>query len=82
MDIRNRFEMSGGSGADAGIAFRGILYAPYDDVDIQGGNGFRTVGQVLSWTVKFNGGSAYIDLDYPYDFTPAKPYLLEPTVEH
>lgn len=82
MDIRNRFEMSGSSGADAGIAFRGILYAPYDDVDIQGGNGFRTVGQVLAWTAKFNGGSAYIDLDYPYDFTPAKPYLLEPTVQH
>lgn len=82
MNIRNRFEMSGGSGADAGIAFRGILYAPYDDVDIQGGNGFRTVGQVLSWTVKFNGGSAYIDLDYPYEFTPAAPYLLEPTIEH
>jgi hypothetical protein len=82
MNIRNRFEMSGNSGADAGIAFRGIMYAPYDDVDIQGGNGFRTVGQVLSWTVKFNGGSAYIDLDYPYDFTPAKPYLLEPTVSH
>lgn len=80
MNIRNRFEMSGNSGADAGIAFRGVMYAPYDDVDIQGGNGFRTVGQVMSWTVKFNGGSAYIDLDYPYEFSPAKPYLLEPTI--
>lgn len=81
MDISNRFEMQGGSsGNEAGIAFRGVMYAPYDDVKITGANGFRTVGQVLSWTVKFNGGSAYIDLDYPYDFTPAKPYLLEPTI--
>ena len=65
---------------DAGLAFRGVLYAPYDDVKITGGNGFNTVGQVLAWTAKFNGGSAYIDLDYPYDFTPASPYLLEPGI--
>ncbi len=80
--ITNRFEMQGGSGNDAGIAFRGVLYAPYDDVKITGGNGFNTVGQVLAWTAKFNGGSAYIDLDYPYDYTPASPYLLEPTIAH
>jgi hypothetical protein len=79
MNIRDRFQMQGTS---AGIAFRGVLYAPYDDVTITGGNGFSTVGQVLSWSVKFNGGSAFIDLDYPYDFTPAAPYLLEPTVNH
>ena len=82
MNIRNRFEMQGGSGSDAGIAFRGVMYAPYDDVKITGGNGFNTVGQVLAWTAKFNGGSAYIFLDYPYDYTPAAPYLLEPTVDH
>jgi hypothetical protein len=58
------------------------MYAPYDDVKITGGNGFNTVGQVLAWTAKFNGGSAYINLDYPYDFTPASPYLLEPTISH
>ena len=78
--IRDRFSMGGGSGAQPGIAFRGLLYAPYDNVKITGGNGFNTVGQVLAWTAKFNGGSAYILLDYPYDFVPAKPYLLEPTV--
>jgi hypothetical protein len=77
--ITNRFEMQG---TDAGIAFRGVMYAPYDDVKISGGNGFATVGQVLAWSAKFNGGSAAIDLDYPYDFTPASPYLLEPTVSH
>jgi hypothetical protein len=80
--ITNRFEMQGGSGNEAGLAFRGVLYAPYDDVKITGGNGFNTVGQVLAWTAKFNGGSAFINLDYPYDFTPASPYLLEPTVSH
>jgi len=47
-----------------------------------GCNGFNTVGQVLSWTAKFNGGCGYIELDYPYDYTPASPYLLEPTVDH
>jgi hypothetical protein len=78
--ISNRFEMQGGSGAEAGLAFRGVLYAPYDDVKITGGNGFNTVGQVLAWSAKFNGGSAYIDLDYPYEFEIAPPYLLEPTI--
>ncbi len=77
--IRNRFEMQG---TDAGLAFRGVLYAPYDDVRISGRNGFSTVGQVLAWTAKFNGGSASIDLDYPYASSPSSPYLLEPTVDH
>lgn len=77
--ISNRFEMQG---TDAGIAFRGVLYAPYDDVRISGRNGFSTVGQVLAWTAKFNGASAFIDLDYPYASTPSAPFLLEPTVDH
>ena len=77
--IRNRYQMQG---TDAGMAFRGVLYAPYDDIRISGRNGFNTVGQVLVWTAKFNGGSASIDLDYPYDFTPSSPFLLEPTVDH
>jgi len=80
--ISNRFEMQGGSGTDAGLAFRGVMYAPYDDVTITGSNGFNTVGQVQAWTAKFNGGGAYIDLDYPYSLAPAAPYLLEPTVAH
>lgn len=78
MNPRNRFEMQG---TDSGMAFRGVMYAPYDDVRISGGNGFSTVGQVLAWTVKFNGGSAFIDLDYPYAPTQAPPYLLEPTIQ-
>ncbi len=80
MNIRNRFQMGGGSGTQPGIAFRGVLYAPYDNVKISGGNGFSTVGQVLAWTAKFNGGGAYIYLDYPYAHIPAPPYLLEPTI--
>jgi hypothetical protein len=35
---------------------------------------------VLAWTAKFNGGDAYIDLDYPYPTEPAQPYLLEPGI--
>ncbi len=80
--IRGRFKLSGSSGNSPGIAFRGVLYAPYDDVEVSGSNGFNTVGQVLAWTAKFNGGSASIILDYPYAFVPASPYLLEPTVAH
>jgi Flp pilus assembly protein TadG len=80
--IAGRFSLGGGSGAQPGIAFRGVMYAPYDDVKISGGNGFDTVGQVLAWTAKFNGGSASIVLDYPYDLVPASPYLLEPTIQH
>ena len=78
-DISNRMEMQGGS---SGLAFRGVLFAPYDDVAISGANGFSTVGMVLAWTAKFHGGSAFIDLDYPFSYVNAKPYLLEPTVDH
>ena len=79
--ITGRFQMQGSTTPLAGIAFKGILYAPYDDVAISGGNGFSTIGQVLAWTAKFNGGSAYIDLDFPYEFQAEPPYLLEPTVD-
>jgi hypothetical protein len=79
-DIRGRYQMGGASGMDPGIGFRGILYAPYDDVKISGGNGFNTVGQVMAWSAKFNGGSAYINLDYPYDYPVAESFLLEPTL--
>jgi hypothetical protein len=79
---QSRFDMSGGGSNTPGIEFRGVLYAPYDDVKITGSNGFNTVGQVLAWSAKFNGGSASIVLDYPYDSEPAPPYLLEPTVDH
>jgi hypothetical protein len=76
--VRRRFQMGGTSGSLPGIAFRGVLYAPYDDVKISGGNGFDTVGQVLAWTAKFNGGDSFIDLDYPYEAQPSPPFLLEP----
>lgn len=75
--VLGRFAMGGNV---AGIAFRGILYAPYDDVQMSGANGFDTVGMVLAWSAKFNGGSAAITLDYPYTRIAAAPYLLEPSV--
>jgi Flp pilus assembly protein TadG len=81
--IQRRFYMGGTGSTDApGIAFKGVLYAPYDDVKITGRNGFNTVGQVLAWTAKFNGGDAYIYLEYPYTDKPTPPYLLEPTINH
>jgi hypothetical protein len=75
--ILGRFAMSGGV---AGLAFRGIMYAPYDDVQMSGANGFDTVGMVLAWSAKFNGGSAAINLDFPFTRLAAAPYLLEPSI--
>jgi hypothetical protein len=81
--ISDRFQLSGSSGNDPGLAFRGILYAPWDDVKITGGNGFNTIGQVMSWTAKF-AGQATIYLDYPYARCEGEdaclPYLIEPTL--
>jgi hypothetical protein len=79
-DILGRFKIGGAGGDRPGLAFRGLLYAPYDDVQMTGSNGFDTVGQVLAWSAKFNGGGAYIDLDYPYDYPPGDSFLLEPTI--
>jgi hypothetical protein len=76
--ILGRFQMGGNV---AGLSFRGILYAPYDNVEMSGANGFDTVGMVLAWTAKFNGGSASIKLDYPFTRLPAAPYLLEPSIQ-
>lgn len=82
VNIQRRFTMGGaGETNAAGIAFKGVLYAPYDEVRMSGRNNFNTVGQVLAWTVKFNGGSAGIFLEYPYTDADAPPYLLEPTVD-
>jgi hypothetical protein len=81
--IDDRFQLSGSSGNDPGLAFRGILYAPWDDVKITGGNNFNTIGQVFSWTAKF-AGQATIYLDYPYTRCEGEdaclPYLIEPTL--
>lgn len=81
--INDRFQMSGSSGSEPGLAFRGVLYAPYDDVKLTGGNGFNQIGQVMSWTAKFAGQST-INLDYPYarceQDNSCLPYLLEPTL--
>jgi hypothetical protein len=76
INIQDRFQLQG----DPGLYFRGVLYAPYDNAKITGRSGFNTVGQVLAWSAKFNGGSASIDLDFPYRPGSAAPYLLEPTI--
>lgn len=78
-----RFQISGSTGSEPGIAFRGVLYAPWDNIKLTGGNGFDTIGQVIAWTAKF-AGQATISLDYPYArcqvTNSCLPYLLEPTV--
>jgi putative Flp pilus-assembly TadE/G-like protein len=82
-NIRDRFQLSGTTGSEPGVAFRGLMYAPWDDVKLTGGNGFNTIGQIFAWTAKFAGQST-IFLDYPYarcesDDT-CQPFLLEPTL--
>jgi hypothetical protein len=81
--IRSRFQISGTSGSEPGVAFRGIMYAPWDNVKLTGGNGFNTIGQIFAWTAKFAGQST-IYLDYPYARCESDdsclPYLLEPSL--
>ena len=82
-DITDRFQLSGSSGSEPGIAFRGILYAPWDDIKLTSSNDFNDVGQVFAWTAKF-AGQATIFLDYPYTRCEGpdacQPYLIEPTL--
>lgn len=81
--IRSRFLMTGNSGSEPGIAFRGILYAPWDNVKLTSSQDFNTIGQVFAWTAKFAGQST-IYLDYPYTrcegVDACLPYLIEPTL--
>jgi len=78
-----RFQIAGSSGNEPGISFQGLLYAPYDNVKLTGGNNFDTVGQVMAWTAKF-AGQATIHLTYPYArcaiTNSCLPFLLEPTL--
>ncbi|HEX8916112.1 MAG TPA: pilus assembly protein TadG-related protein [Humisphaera sp.] len=60
----------------AGLAWSGITYAPHDNVAIAGQPSHSGVGQLVSWTFTFNGGT---DVTQTYD-GPAVgyPILIEP----
>jgi hypothetical protein len=82
MNIRRRFYMGGGSGRAAWDLLPRRPLRTLRRRQDHGQQRLQHGGAGPAWTAKFNGGSAAIDLDYPYDYTPAAPYLLEPTVSH
>jgi hypothetical protein len=67
-------QMSSGSGID----FRGIVYAPMDNVKLSGQPEHRDIGQTICWTLSLSGGVEFEQVfDGPGD---ERPTLLEPTV--
>jgi hypothetical protein len=70
--ITSIFNMSG----TTPLMFLGILYAPQDNVGIAGSGLQAAVGQIISWTVTYNGNTTITQLfDGPAD---TKSYLIEP----
>jgi hypothetical protein len=66
------FNMSGTSP----LMFQGILYGPTDNVNISGAGVQAAVGQIIGWTVGYNGNTTITQLwDGPDD---TRAYLLEP----
>jgi hypothetical protein len=60
----------------SGIDYRGLIYAPFDNVKLAGQPTHKDVGQLVSWTAQFTGGTAINQsFDGPDSGTPV---LLEP----
>jgi hypothetical protein len=60
----------------SGIDYRGLIYAPFDNVKIAGQPTHRDIGQLVSWTAMFTGGSTITQtFDGPDSGVPV---LLEP----
>lgn len=60
----------------AGIDYRGLIYAPFDNVKLAGQTEHDDIGQLVAWTVQFTGGSEINQTwDGPDQVTPV---LLEP----
>jgi len=68
------FNMSGSSG----LAFRGVLYGPRDVIGVGGNSGQASAGQIVGWTIKYNGGTT---ITQTYEgAADERPFLLEPTL--
>jgi Flp pilus assembly protein TadG len=66
------FNMSGTSP----LMFQGILYGPTDNVNISGAGSQAAVGQIIGWTVGYNGNTTITQIfDGPDE---VRTYLLEP----
>lgn len=64
--------------SQAGLAWKGVTYAPNDNVAIAGQPSHDGIGQLVSWTFTFNGGTNVTQTyDGPGD---GFPYLIEPCV--
>ena len=62
----------------AALAWTGVTYAPHDNVQISGQPLHDGIGQLISWTFTFNGGTIVTQTyDGPGD---GFPYLIEPCV--
>ena len=62
--------------ASGGLGWRGITYAPHDNVTLAGQPGHDGVGQLVSWTFKFAGGTTVTQTyEGPEDGIP---FLIEP----
>lgn len=60
----------------AGLAWNGVTYAPHDNVAISGQPNHDGIGQLVSWTFTFNGGT---NVTQTYDGPDEGiPYLVEP----
>lgn len=63
----------------AGLAWTGVTYAPNDNVQVAGQPQHDGIGQLISWTFTFNGGTNVTQTySGPGD---GFPYLIEPCVQ-
>jgi hypothetical protein len=68
----NIFQMNSAAGVD----YKGLVYAPYDNVKLAGQPTHDDIGQLVAWTAQFTGGTAINQgFDGPDSGTPV---LLEP----
>lgn len=62
----------------SGIDYRGLIYAPFDNVKLAGQPNHDDIGQLVAWTAQFTGGSA---INQTFDGPDAgTPVLLEPRI--
>ena len=63
----------------AGLSWKGVTYAPNDNVAVAGQPNHDGIGQLISWTFTFNGGTVVTQtFDGPGD---GYPYLIEPCIQ-
>jgi len=64
--------------AGAAMVWKGVIYAPHDNVTFAGQVGYDAVGQLVAWTVKFTGNTS-VTQEYQGP-EQGLPYLIEPKI--